>query len=61
MKGLRLTSIKAEGRPAHPDIFHNSDEMSDEYYLKQLQAYHDEVEDAIERLIGLHGKDSIRD
>lgn len=38
-----LVSIKAEGMPAHPDIYDNADDMSDEQYYRQLKAYRDEV------------------
>ena len=40
-----LPPIKAEGEAAHPDIFDNVSDISDEQYLRQLQAYKDWVGD----------------
>lgn len=34
-----LAPIAKEGAPAHPDIYDNSDELSDARYKKQLEAY----------------------
>ena len=47
-KGFGLPALKVAGAPAHPDFWGvgcnpASGEISDEQYLKQLQAYKDEV------------------
>ncbi len=36
-----LAHLKVEGAPAHPDGYtlENGDELSDEWYLRQLKAY----------------------
>lgn len=39
--------IKAEGEIAHPDIYDNSYEMPDEWYLRQLQGYKDWAGDIV--------------
>lgn len=41
----RLTPIRAEGKPIHPDDLKAPLGMSDEQYLRQLQAYNDQIED----------------
>mgnify|MGYP000371464992 FL=1 len=34
-----LQDLRAEGMPAHPDIYINASQMSDEWYRRQLEAY----------------------
>lgn len=41
MNGFGLADLRAEGAPYHPDFFENQDDISDEWYLRQLQAYKD--------------------
>lgn len=49
MSGFDLMALKKEGAPAHPDYWGIGcnpapESMSDDQYLKQLQAYKDEVD-----------------
>ena len=44
---LRLVPLKAEGKAMHPDHWNNPSQVSDEQYLKQLQAYKDWRGDAV--------------
>ncbi len=39
--GFGRPSLKAEGKVAHPDIYDNVGDTSDEWYLRQLQGYKD--------------------
>ena len=39
--GFGLQSIHAEGKATHPDFYDNIGDASDEWYLRQLQAYKD--------------------
>jgi formate-dependent nitrite reductase cytochrome c552 subunit len=41
MSYLGLAHVRREGSPMHPDDISNEEEMSDEQYLRQLQAYKD--------------------
>jgi hypothetical protein len=50
--GFGLAHIKGEGAPAHPDDFDNENEMSDEQYLRQLQAYKDHYKLTVAALTG---------
>lgn len=36
-----LVDLRCEGMATHPDYWDNVDETSDEWYLRQLQAYKD--------------------
>ena len=38
---LKFSYPQAEGQASHPDFFDNVDELSDERYLRQLQAFAD--------------------
>ncbi len=39
--GFGLLAIAAEGEATHPDYYDNIGDASDEWYLRQLQAYKD--------------------
>lgn len=39
--------LRCEGKAVHPDFFNNSADMSEDYYLRQLQAYKDWAGDIV--------------
>jgi hypothetical protein len=61
MSGFGLADIRQEGAPCHPDFFYNSDEMSDAWYLRQLQAYKDHHKLTVADLSGVVRDELLKD